>query len=65
MKEGLDPNKEYTKKEITSLCKEFTIRLEHISKIGINNNHLGKIMIGQENKYVLNPVLKNTFEKFF
>ena len=65
MKEGLDPNKKYTKKEITSLCKEYTIRLEHISKIGINNNHLGKIMIRQETKYVLNPVLKNTFEKFF
>ena len=64
MKEGLDPNKEYTKKEITYLCKEYgVVNLDDIST-NKKNKH-GRIIIKQETKYVLNPVLKHAFEEFF
>lgn len=32
MREGLDPKKSYTKKEITDLCKEFRFTLSHLMK---------------------------------
>ena len=64
MKEGLDPNKEYTKKEITDLCKEYGIvNLDDISK-NKKNKH-GRIIVKQETKYILNQLLKNAFEEFF
>lgn len=68
MKEGLYPNKEYTKKEIEKLCKEYNITLQHITcrSIGTNSsNHYGNIIIQNKTKYILNPQLKNAFEEFF
>ena len=66
MKHGLDPNKEYTKKEITDLCKEYGVVLSNIiNSVLKNNKNHGKIIIKQETKYVLNPALKHAFEKFF
>lgn len=67
MREGLDPKKEYTKKEITDLWKEFTKE----SLTCLCNSHIGKskgygkILTRKNNKYYLNKELIIAFEKYF
>ena len=69
MKQGLDPVRKYTKKEITDLCKEYGIILKYLtisyaskkSKGGI----YGQILCYNNNLYYLFPCLVNTFEKYF
>jgi hypothetical protein len=67
MREGLDPYKKYTKKEITELCKEYKINLTDI--IGIrktNHSHsFGFILIKNDKIYKLHSKLIESFEKYF
>jgi hypothetical protein len=65
MREGLDPHKEYTKQEITSLCKEYGIRLSTIMKPFGKDHTIGKIMIREGIIYKLYDYLRISFEKYF
>jgi len=69
MRDGLDPFRKYTKKEITDVCKEYGIILKYLtishtnkkSKGGVN----GQILCCHNNHYFVYPQLINSFEKYF
>jgi len=67
MRDALDPRKEYTKKEMTDLWKEYSH--DHISflmkRIMSKSKGYGEIIIMSEKKYCLNPNLLNAFNQYF
>jgi len=66
MRNGLEPRRVYTKKEITDLCKEYGIQLVNLTISGIEDKHRnGKIMYKNGNNYAMYSCLLETFEKYF
>ena len=65
MREGLEPEKEYTKKEITDLCKEYNIRLPAITKPFGKDHTYGQMIITCNNRYKLSPVYTEAFKRYF
>jgi len=69
MREGLDPEKQYTKKEILDLCKEYGIhQLKHICTSGNklkSNKNYGQIIMKKNNNYIIYPELVSRFQKYF
>ena len=61
MKNGLDPNKKYTRFELMALCKEYSISQQHITNSSTESNrsnHYGKIMIKKDDCFCLDPDFK-------
>lgn len=66
MRDGLDPHKKYTKKEISELCKEYKITLSHLmKKYEPHGWAFGNIIILSQNKYFLHNQLIESFLKYF
>ena len=62
MREGLDPHRKYTKKEITSLCKEYGVVVSNITQ---THHSYGHFIIENKHQYFLHPKLIDTFQKYF
>jgi hypothetical protein len=66
MRDGLDPRKTYTKKEITTLCKEHGIALGHLCGICVGSQKYGQILHRQSTQNIhLHPSLATAFEVYF
>jgi hypothetical protein len=67
MREGIDPTKEYTKREIMELCNQFKIRLIDLLTAKINSSHRqGLILIKISNNiYKLHPKLIEKYNQYF
>jgi hypothetical protein len=66
MREGIDPTKEYTKREIMELCNEYNLRLGNITKKNNNNHTIGEVMYQKNrNIYCLHPKLIQKFNQYF
>jgi hypothetical protein len=66
MREGLDPHKKYTKKEMTEACKEYKVALSHLmKKYEPHGWAFGTIILSSHNKYYLHNQLKESFLKYF
>jgi hypothetical protein len=65
MREGLDPYKQYTKKEIQALCKEFGVQIAHITGIRKKTHTHGQIIHIKQDLYYLYPSLVQSFVQYF
>lgn len=69
MREGLDPHREYTRKEMRDLCKEYRVQLGHITKIGgqSSNTNYGMLLTRHHigNTFSLHQQLRNAFHEYF
>lgn len=67
MRNGLDPRKRYTKKEMLELCGEYRLNLSDIIKLDKKEktHYLGSILVKQGQLYSLHPQLLESFERYF
>jgi hypothetical protein len=65
MREGLDPNREYTKREITALCREYRIQVAHLTGKRRGTQIHGIILAKHNDHYSLHADLRPHFEKYF
>jgi hypothetical protein len=69
MREGLDPYKKYSKKEMKALCKEYGFtNMKHICTKGADsksNKNYGQIIMLSKGKYMMHPSLRPMFDDKF
>jgi hypothetical protein len=66
MREGLDPNREYTKREMTALCREYKITLSHLlKKYEPHGWAFGRIIVFENDIFRLNDILRESFLENF
>lgn len=71
MREGLDPQREYTRKEMRDLCKEYKVLLKDLLKSALGKNGGGGVhgqilvIVNDKNHFRMRPKLIPCFEKYF
>lgn len=64
MREGLEPTRQYSKKEYENLCKSYNIQKAHIMKVG--THYIGLLFIEySKNNFIFHPKLVEKFYQYF